>query len=294
MQRPLAVVSLAGMLNERFTDTGETHIRVLTSLDEGPPILFLHGVSRIGRDFAPLFPALTNFWQVHTLDHRGHGLSGRVPGAYRVADYVRDAAAVVRTFHVPVVLFGHSLGAVTAAAVAAAEPDRVRAVVLEDPPSAAFLAKLDKTMYYPQFVEVQKLAGQNRAVADIARDLANIPLPQPNGTTARLGDFRDSSMLRFSARCLPELDPSVFDPLLDGTWFDGYDEDAIWKGIKCPVLLLRGEEARGGMLPTVDANRMVATIADCTRIDVRGVGHLIHWLAIEECVRLLLGFLESI
>jgi len=294
MQSPLAVVSLAGMFNEHFTDTGETHIRVLNSLDEGPPILFLHGVARIGRDFVPLFPVVTNSWQVHALDHRGHGVSGRVPDAYRVTDYARDAAAVVRTFHVPVVLFGHSLGAVTAAAVAAAEPDRVRAVVLEDPPSAAFLAKLNKTMYYPQFVAVQKLAGQDRPVADIARDLANIPIPQPNGTTARLGDYRDASMLRFSAKCLPELDPEVFNPLLDGTWFDGYDEDAIWKAIKCPVLLLRGEEARGGMLPIADADRMAATMADCTRVDVPGVGHLIHWLAAEECARLLLGFLESL
>ncbi|MBA4188863.1 MAG: hypothetical protein C0467_12770 [Planctomycetaceae bacterium] len=291
--RPI-VVSLPVMFTERFIDSGESHIRVLSGLDESPPILFLHGVSRIGRDFAPLFPAVANAWQVHTLDHRGHGQSSRGPGGYRVVDYARDAAAVVRSFPVPVVLFGHSLGAVTAAAVAAAEPERVRAVVLEDPPSAGFLAKLDRTMYYTQFVATQKLAGQHRPIADIARDLANTPLPQPNGSTARLGDFRDASMLRFSARCLPDLDPRVFDPLLDGTWLRGYDEDAIWEAIACPVLLLRGEEARGGMLPTPDANRMAATITDCTRVDVPGVGHLIHWLATEACVRLTLGFLESL
>lgn len=282
------------MLTERFIDTGETHVYVLSGPDEGPPILFLHGVSRIGRDFAPLFPVLAHSWKVQAIDHRGHGKSGRVPGGYRITDYVRDAAAIVHTFHTPVVLFGHSLGAVTAAAVAAAEPDRVRAVILEDPPSAAFMGNLDRTSYFPQFTAVQKIAGQNRRVSEIARDLANIALPQPTGKTARLGDFRDASMLRFSARCLPDLDPGVFDPLLDGSWFDGYDEHAIWKAIKCPVLLLRGEEARGGMLPANDANRMAATIADCTRVDVPGVGHLIHWLATEACVRLVLGFLESL
>lgn len=282
------------MFTERFIDTGETHVHMLSSGGDGPPLLFLHGVSRVGRDFAPLFPVLANSWRVQTLDHRGHGKSGRVPGGYRVVDYARDAAAIVRTFHVPVVLFGHSLGAVTAAAVAAAEPDRVRAVVLEDPPSAAFMAKLNKTMYHPQFMAVQKLAGQNRPVADIARDLANIPLPQPGGGTARLGDFRDASMLRFSASCLPDLDPEVFDPILGGSWFRDYDEDAIWHAVECPVLVLRGEEARGGMLPATDAARMANAMRDCARVDVPGTGHLIHWLATESCVRLVLGFLESL
>ncbi|MCE9563485.1 MAG: alpha/beta hydrolase [Planctomycetes bacterium] len=282
------------MFTERFIDTGETFVYVLSGPDKGPPILFLHGISRIGRDFAPLFPALADTWKIQAIDHRGHGKSSRVTTDYHVVDYARDVAAIVRTFNVPVVLFGHSLGAVTAASVAASEPDRVRAVILEDPPSEGFLAKLDRTMYYPQFVAVQKLAGRNRPIADIARDLANIELPQPNGKTARLGDFRDASMLRFSARCLPDLDPNVFDPLLSGYWLEGYDEAAIWRAIKCPVLLLRGEEARGGMLPAADAARMSALIADCTRVDVPGVGHLIHWLATEACVRLMLGFLESL
>ncbi len=282
------------MFTERFIDTGEVRIRVAADPDDGPSILFLHGVSRIGRDFAPLFPILADSWHLHALDHRGHGQSGRTPGAYRLTDYARDAVAVVRALSEPTILFGHSLGAVAAVSVAVVAPDRVKAVILEDPPSAAFLAKFASTPYHVQFTAAQKLAGQNRPVADVARDLANIPVPQPNGTMARLGDFRDAAMLRFTAKCLPDLDPDVFEPLLDGTWFDGYDEDAIWKAIKCPVLLLRGEEARGGMLPAACADRMAKTIPDCTRVDVPGVGHLIHWLATEACVRHVLGFLESV
>jgi len=238
------------MFTERLLDTGELRVRVLTGPEHGPPVLFLHGVSRSGRDFVPLFPALAGSWQLHTLDHRGHGGSDRAPRrAYRITDYARDAAAVVRALGRPVVLFGHSLGAVTAAAVAAAEPGLVRAAVLEDPPSA-----------------------------------------EP----VRLGEVRDAAALRLSARCLPQLDRSVFDPVLDGTWFRGYDEDAVWKAIRCPVLLLRGEEARGGMFPAADANRMAAAVADLCRVDVPGVGHMIHWLATEACVRLTLGFLESL
>lgn len=282
------------MFTERFIDTGEVRIRVAADPDDGPPVLFLHGVTRIGRDFAPLFPVLADSWQLLVPDHRGHGESGRATGAYRVVDYVRDAVAVVRSLTKPAILFGHSLGAVTAAAVAAAEPERVRAIILEDPPSAAFIGNLKGTAYHAQFAEVRKLAGQNRPVADITRDLGNITLPQPNGTTVRFGDLRDATMLRFTAKCLPDIDPTVLDPILDGSWFDGYDEHAIWPAIQCPVLLLRGEELRGGMLPAACADRMAKTIRDCSRVDVPGVGHLIHWLATERCVQLVLGFLESV
>lgn len=282
------------MFSERFIDTGEVRVRMLSGQDDGPPVLFLHGVSRTARDFAPLFPSLLGSWHVHALDHRGHGQTLRTPGAYRVLDYARDAVAAVRSLTEPVILYGHSLGAVVAAAVAASEPDLVRAAVLEDPPSVGFFSKIDRTPYLTQFTEVRKLAGQNRPVADIARDLAAILLPQPNGTSVRLGSLRDPTALRFSARCLTELDPAVFDPVLDGSWFRDYQQDAIWPAIECPVLLLRGEEARGGMFPAGDADHMAATIPDCTRVDVPGVGHLIHWLATETCVRLTLGFLESL
>jgi pimeloyl-ACP methyl ester carboxylesterase len=282
------------MFTEQFLDTGELRVRVATGSDDGPPVLFLHGVSRAGRDFAPLFPAMAGSWQVSAIDHRGHGGSDRAHRAYRIADYARDAAAVVRSLGKPVVIYGHSLGAVTAAAVAAAEPTLVRAVVLEDPPSAAFIAHLDRTPYYSQFTAVRKLAGIDRPVNEIARDLADIQLTQPGVAAVRLGDVRDATAIRFSARWLPLLDRTVFDPILDGSWFRGYDEDAIWKAIQCPVLLLRGEEARGGMLPAIDADRLCAAVADCCRVDVPGVGHQIHWLATDACVRLTLGFLESL
>lgn len=101
----------------------------------GPPLLMFHGVLRRWQGFVPLAGALATRWHVHALDHRGHGKSDRVAGQYQVIDYIRDMAAVVsQQFRKPVVLYGHSLGAMVAMGVAAAIPDRVKAIVLEDPP----------------------------------------------------------------------------------------------------------------------------------------------------------------
>ena len=80
-------------------------------------------------------------WHLHLIDHRGHGGSGRAPGQYRVVDHVEDALTVLNWLGRPAVLFGHSLGALVAAAAAAARPELVRAVVLEDPPSDGFLSR---------------------------------------------------------------------------------------------------------------------------------------------------------
>src|SRR5947209_9478255 len=85
----------------------------------GPPMLFLHGVLRCWQDFLPLIAPLTTRWHVHALDFRGHGRSSPRSGRYRVVDYVEDAAAFLRHgCDEPAVVYGHSLGAMVALAVA--------------------------------------------------------------------------------------------------------------------------------------------------------------------------------
>jgi pimeloyl-ACP methyl ester carboxylesterase len=93
---------------------------------------------------------------------------------------------------------------------------------------------------------------------------------------------------------LQDVDGDVFLPALEGQWMSGYDERAAWRGIACPALLLRGDLAAGGMLPVEDAARMVIDNPSLTRIDLPGVGHLLHGAATELTVRHVLNFLESL
>ena len=165
------------MLNERYLE-GKTHtLRIAYGPEAGPPLLFLHGVIRRWQDFLPLVPALATRWQLFGLDFRGHGGSDARAGHYCVADYVEDAVAALNRMPEPAVIYGHSLGALVAAAVAAAEPERVRAVVLEDPPSADLLRNIHQTPFHAQFTGMKALAGRKHAVAQTARDLAEIQLP---------------------------------------------------------------------------------------------------------------------
>jgi len=260
----------------------------------GPPLFLLHGVTRRWQDFLTFLPALTLRWQVFALDFCGHGGSNRRPGNYRVIDYARDFMTFLGPQDSkPVVIYGHSLGALVAAAVAAQLPGSVRALILEDPPTPSLMRNLRATPFYAFFSGMQPLAGSKRPIPEIAQALAELRVPG-NGGDVRLGDLRDATALRFSARCLADLDAEVLTPLLEDRWLDGYDVTQVFGGVTCPVLLLRADDHCGGMLLRRDAEVLAKDMQDCTLIDLPGTGHLLHWLATDTVLRLTVGFLESL
>jgi pimeloyl-ACP methyl ester carboxylesterase len=283
------------MWSEQSFAGPEVSLQVATGPASGPPLLLLHGVARRWQDFLTLASVLAGRWQIHGLDFRGHGSSGRAAGKYRVVDYVADAVSLLHArITEPVVIYGHSLGALVAAAVAAELPERVRAVVLEDPPAPALIQDLRQTPFFNLFAGLHELAGSQSPVAEVARQLADVRLPGSDGRSVRLGKIRDATALRFGARCLQDLDRDVLVPLLDGHWLTGYDWDRLLRGVRCPALLLRADEVCGGMLSAADAKGMTERLADCTRIDLPGCGHLIHWEQPEKTLQYVVGFLESV
>jgi pimeloyl-ACP methyl ester carboxylesterase len=282
-------------LTEHNVPCGRHAVHLASGPQSGPPLLLLHGVTRNWNDFVPLLPALSCRWQVFALDLRGHGRSDRCPGRYLVLDYLADVGHLL-SHYLPAdtVIYGHSLGALVALAAAALMPRQVRALVLEDPPAPRLLENFRESPYYALFLGMQDLAGSSRPLSEVARALAELRIAGPGGTSIRFGDIRDATSLRFTARCLRELDPGVLEPLLQGRWLDGYDAETFAAAATCPVLFLRGDDRTGGMINSADAERLAGRMPDCTLIDVPGAGHLLHWLATETVTRLTLGFLESL
>lgn len=281
------------MFHHRSISSSGVRLNLLQGPDNGPPLLFLHGVLRRAEDFTTLLAAFSSRWQVHALDFRGHGRSDPGTG-HRVRHYLDDAvAAIDRVLPGKVALYGHSLGALVALGAAGQRPERVGAIVLEDPPSPTFMAGLKDTTYHAQFVAFQAILRKTSDIPELARRLKDIVLPAPNGTTLRLGQLRDAASLRFSAWCLHHLAPPVLEALLQRDWLDGYDWQASLNAVRCPALLLRGRLDRGGMLPERDAESMVETLLDCTRVDC-DAGHLLHWDLPEVVARVTAQFLETI
>lgn len=282
-------------LSRRLDSARGPALHVATVGTGAVPIVFLHGIGRRGSTFQPLLPWLTECGLVHLVDQRGHGKSGRGK-QYLVADYLADAMEILpRLGDRPAVLYGHSLGALVVALLAAQLPERVRAVVLEDPPSPDFLEKLGQSAYYSTFEAMRRAAGHAGASTSIvARQLAESIIRQPDGSTARLGDLRDPVSLRFSAACLREVDPAVYEPLLAGRWLDDIDWWERVASICCPVLLLHGDVSNGGMLPVEDAVRLADCLPDLTRMHLTGAGHVLHWQHTGTVANHLLAFLDSL
>ncbi len=281
------------MFTEDLVPAGGLRLNVATGPANGPPLWLLHGLIRRWQDFGPILPALAARWFVRALDQRGHGLSDRV-ASYLVPDYVGDAAALVGLEAAPAVLVGHSLGALVALGVAARLPAAVRAVVMIDPPGAGFLSRIGETAYGPTWTGMRALAGHPRPVSEIARDLAAIQVPGPTGATVPLGTLRDAAALRFVARCVRDLDPFALTPAIEGSWLGGFDSVAEASRVRCPVLLIVSDPASGGMLPPADADPLAAALADVTRVDLPGVGHLPHTQEPATTLRLLHAFLDSL
>lgn len=259
-------------------------------------LLMLHGVGRAGRTFSSLATMLPARFRIMAIDFRGHGESGRAGDAYRIVDYLLDALAAIDALPGQLTVYGHSLGSLVAAAAASARPGRVNAVLLEDPPSAAFWAGLADTQYYPTFQAMQRWAGRlDLSVSELAAALGDeVVKSWPDGRVMRIRDVRDAVSLRFSAACCRQLDPAVMAAILAGRWMQDFRYEDAFGGVRCPALLMRGDVARGGMLSDEDAAALAALLKDPVRLDFPTAGHLLHWQVRSELAGLASAFLESL
>ena len=129
----------AGLLQRAVAlPTGVT-LNVMERPGAGTPVICLHGIWDWWRYFRPLVADDGPFAgrPLLLLDLRGHGESSKPddPHEYGWDDYAADVTALIRQEgYARVTLLGHSLGALTALLVAAAVPERVETLILEDPP----------------------------------------------------------------------------------------------------------------------------------------------------------------
>jgi pimeloyl-ACP methyl ester carboxylesterase len=180
-----------------------------------------------------------------------------------------------------------------AAAVAAEAPELIRAIILEDPPFHTMGERIAGYVMYPYFVALQQLASNDMSLAQLVAQLGAIEINTANGK-APLRTVRDAAALRFTAKCLQQLDPAVMEPIAAARWLDGYDLATVARGIQCPVLLMQADTSVGGMLVDADAGLIEQTVADVTRVKLAGIGHQMHTQAPDAVLRTVLAFLESL
>lgn len=259
-------------------------------------LVLLHGVTRRWQSFLPILPTLQQRHRLLLVDLRGHGRSDRPADGYFVCDYITDIVQFLRQ-HAdgPVHLYGHSLGAMTAAGVAAELPQQVESAVLEDPPFHTMGDRISQTSLHSYFANLATFAGHGKSVEQAALSLGESTFNDPvSGQDFRLKDHRSEDQLRFAAESLAQLDPSVFDSILSGQWLQGYDIDRIFAAIRCPTLLLQADPDAGGMLIDDDAKHVQSLNSQIRCEHFPGQPHGLHWTATDGVTTAVRKFHDSI
>lgn len=258
------------MPKEKFFDTGKVKINYLDyDNPASEPLVMLHGGAWSWQEYLSLMPALSRRWHPYALDLRGNGRSGWVPGHYRLEDFTEDTVAFVRQLKEPTVLVGHSIGGTVALMVAARCPEKVKALIIEDP--ALSLENYKKLIdssrdMFKLWLELKKSA---QAEQELSLALADRYKEYPGVT---------SQWLLFFARCLWQIDPTYFNPLLydfDG-FTKGYDYKQLLATIRCPVLFMRGETGLGAVMTDEEITWIQQNFSNASYARISGVGHLLH------------------
>jgi len=107
----------------------------------GPALVLVHGAFSDHRtNWEFVRPLFEKQFTVHAIARRGRGETDATQG-HSLEDESKDVVAVVRAIGQPVFLLGHSYGAQTALAAMSQLADRVRRLVLYEPPVPPVAAK---------------------------------------------------------------------------------------------------------------------------------------------------------
>lgn len=239
---------------------GGTTLRGLDWPGDGQPILALHGMTGNAREWDGFAAALAGR-RVVALDLRGHGESDWAEH-YSPAEYLSDIEfAIERYCRGPVILLGHSLGAILSMRVAADRPDLVELLAVVDagpelPPSAV------------------------EAIESRSRVAAAYPDPDSAYEAIRAANrfAPDEAIRNRVAHGFVERSPGCWvwrhDPKAEkaqavgGLFSELWDR---WNAVGVSTLVVRGQESP--YLPAALGSRMRASRPNVELVEVAGAGH---------------------
>jgi pimeloyl-ACP methyl ester carboxylesterase len=270
-------------------------LRYLVWGDESkPPLLLIHGTRDHARSWDRTAEALIDRYCVYAPDLRGHGDSEwAIGGDYSIIDYALDIHALGEHLgREPYTIVGHSLGGGVALQYAGTFPEKVsRLVTIEG-------------LGGRQWGERQRRPAhvRMRAWVESMRHLEGRALhtyPTIESATERMVEA-NRHLSPALARHLTE--EGVRRTGTGFTWkFDNYThagspyefnmEDArdLWNQIRCPILLLWGEESWSARNGEVDLSAF-HTIRSVT---IEQAGHWVHHDQFEAFIATVNGFLDA-
>jgi pimeloyl-ACP methyl ester carboxylesterase len=269
------------------------HLVEWGSPGEKPPLFLLHGFQEHAHAWDWLAPLLAASGRhVVAWDARGHGDSEWIGrgGYYHFADYVADAAFVVRHLGGRVSIVGHSMGGNVSLLYTGTEPERVAALAVIEglgPPDTPFDAAPRRHAGW--ITDLERSAGVARRDQTLDEAAAKLRRFFP------LTDAISLHLARHGTRPSGEGDRVLWkwDPMhatRSPQPFYTAQARTFWARIACPVLYLEGATSYLSAEKMEIGERIAALGAEKATID--GAAHHPHLEQPEATARVLLEFLD--
>jgi pimeloyl-ACP methyl ester carboxylesterase len=257
----------------------------MAALEFGPAdrpvdIVFSHANGFNGRTYRTILQPLAGALRILALDLRGHGdstLPTLIEDRAGWHEFRDDLLALLAAeAEAPVVLAGHSMGGTSSLLAAAVEPERVRALALFDP------------VVMPTTVPMDDDSVQHSPLVAGAMRRRNLYASRQAVFEAYhgRGAFRtwsDDQLRDYIQAGFTETDDGqvrlTCSPLWEASNFrtHNYDAWAAFRASRCPIRILRAEEASTFRLEGHEAD-----IGDDGRIEVETVPGTTHFLPMER------------
>jgi len=241
----------------------------------GRPLVLVHGLMGRGTTWDRQLPWLGRRGSVYTYDAPGHrGRGGEPLASVTTESFVAELRSAVETIGEPAVLIGHSMGALHSWCLAAARPDLVAGLVVED--------------MSPDF------AGRTVGAWEPWLHALPTEFDSAEQVFAEFGAIAGRYFLE------------AFDRTATGWRLHGRPQEWIriaaqwgtedywtqWRAVKVPVLLI---EAGDSVTPPGQMSTMARIAGDrATHVRVEGAGHLVHDDAPEDYRTAVEAFLDSL
>ncbi len=249
-----------GFHRSAFSDWGDaSNPRVLVCV---------HGLTRNGRDFDTLASHLSDRYRVICPDIPGRGRSDWLSdGAdYSYPTYLQDMAALLAHLGVDAVdWIGTSMGGLIGMMLAAQPNTPIRRLVVNDVGPLLPASALERIAQY---------VGKSGCFASLEE--VEHYLRQVHSPFGPLTDEQWRFLTHHSARQLEDgrwrlhYDPKIAHAFAD-EHFSDIEMWPLWETLRCPTLILRGDES--DLLSSTTAQRMLATHPDASLVEFPGIGH---------------------
>jgi|JFJP01.1.fsa_nt_gi pimeloyl-ACP methyl ester carboxylesterase len=246
-----------------------------------PPLILLHGMTDSGYCWPRLAKALMADYDLIMPDARGHGLSDGPSSGYMSDAMAADLAVLIQTLQLnqPIIL-GHSMGAMTAASLAATFPHLVKAIILEDPGWWASYEPATEKEQAKQIKQWQRtiLKNKNQPFDAIARD------------GRRKNPTWDKTEWYSWAQSKKQVNPNLTSVIREvpPPWRE------IVPQISCPTLLITADPALGAIVTPEVAAEFATLCPQAQTVFIPNAGHCIRREQFEVFMATVKPFLQQV